>query len=94
MTQRGGAGASMSTNAILVIVGAMIFVFGLIRLRGQQTGGFNLSNIGLNIGSRNTQINKVGDIASGADKGTKPDWIGLVIAALGLMTALVGWLKG
>ena len=84
----------MSTNAILIIVGAVIFVFGLVRLRGKQTGGFNLSNIGLTIGSRNTQINKVGDVASGADKGTKPDWIGLVIAALGLMTALVGWLKG
>ncbi len=84
----------MSTNAILIILGAAIFVVGLVKLRSSQTGGFNLSNFGLNIGGRNTQINKVGNVAGATDKATKPDWIGLAIAALGLLTALVGWLKG
>jgi hypothetical protein len=84
----------MSTNAILVIVGAVIFIFGVARLRGSQTGGFNLSNFGFNIGSGNTQSNSVRDVAPSADKGTKPDWIGLIVAVLGLLTALVGWLKG
>ena len=65
-----------------------------LRLRNSQSGGFNLSSFGLNIGSRSTQINKVGSVAPGADKETKRDWIGLAIAALGLLTALVGWRKG
>jgi hypothetical protein len=82
----------MSTNAILVIAGAVIFLIGLARLR--STGGFNPSNISFNIGSRNTQISKVGNVTGLANKETKPDWIGLAIAALGLLTALVGWLKG
>jgi hypothetical protein len=84
----------MSTNAILIIVGAIAFMAGLLRLRNNQSGSFNLSNFGVNIGGRNTQINKVGDVTRAADKATKPDWIGLIIAALGLLTALVGWLKG
>jgi hypothetical protein len=84
----------MSTNTILIIAGAIVFVVGLLRLRNSQSGGFNLSSFGLNIGSRSTQINKVGSVAPGADKETKRDWIGLAIAALGLLTALVGWRKG
>ena len=84
----------MSPNAILIVIGAVIFAIGLVKLRAGQTGGFNLSNFGLNIGSGNSQTNEVGNVATSPDKATKPDWIGLAIAALGLLTALVGWLKG
>jgi len=82
----------MSTSATLVVVGAVIFLVGLAKLWTSQAGGFNLSNFGINIGSR--QTNKVGNVTAAAHKGAKPDWIGLAIAALGLLTALVGWLQG
>jgi hypothetical protein len=80
----------------LIIVGAVLFLAGLAKLGSNQSGGFSLSNFGINIGSTNTQSNKVGNIASGATKPAqpaKPDWIGLGIAGLGLLTALAGWLK-
>jgi hypothetical protein len=34
------------------------------------------------------------DEPPGAAKETKPDWVGLAIAGIGLLAALVGWLKG
>jgi hypothetical protein len=84
----------MSTNAILIVVGAVLFLAGLAKLGSSQSGGFNLGNFGINIGSTNTQENKVGNVAPDAAKSAKPDLVGLAIAGLGLLTALVGWLKG
>jgi len=81
----------MSTNVVLITVGAVLFLAGLAKLGGSQSGGVNLSNLGINIGGRNTQTNKVGNVDA---KETKPDWVGLAIAAIGLLTALVGLLKG
>ena len=84
----------MSTNVVLVVVGAVVFLVGLAKVRSSQSGGFNLSNFGINIGGTTTQTSKVGDVAPLAAKEAKPDWVGLAIAALGLLTALVGFLKG
>ena len=87
----------MSTNVVLIVVGAVLFLAGLAKLGRSQSGGFNLSNFGINIGGTNTQTNKVGNVAPDEAKETKPDWVGLAIAAIGLLTALVGlvgWLKG
>jgi len=81
----------MSTNFILVIVGIALILVGLAKLRS----GVRLSNVGINIASTNTQTNKVGNVApAAAMKDKKPDWVGLAIAAIGLVTALVGLFKG
>jgi hypothetical protein len=83
----------MSTNLVLIIIGVVLILAGLAKLRSRG-GGFRLSNIGINIGSTNTQTNKVGNVAPAADaKSKKPDWVGLAIAVIGLVTALVGLLK-
>jgi hypothetical protein len=82
----------MSTNVILVIVGIVFFLLGLAKLG--RSGGFNLSNFGITIGGTTNQTNRVGDVAPAANKSSKPDWVGLAIAAIGLLTALVGLLKG
>ncbi len=84
----------MSTNLLLIVVGAVLFLAGLAKLGSSQRGGFNLSNFGINIGGTTTQTNKVGNVAPSPAKESKPDWVGLGIAALGLLTAVVGWLKG
>jgi hypothetical protein len=81
----------MSLNAILVIVGALLFLVGLAK--AGQSGGFSLSNFGINFGGTNTQTNKVGNVTPDSTKGGKADWVGLGIAAIGLMTAVVGLFK-
>jgi hypothetical protein len=55
----------MSANSILVIVGIVLILVGLAKLRS-SAGGLSLSNIGLNIGSTSTQTNKVGNVAPAA----------------------------
>ena len=83
----------MSENLVLIIVGVALFLVGVAKL-GSSGGGFRLSNIGFNIGSTNTQTNEVGNVTSPAKAETKkPDWVGLAIAVIGLVTALVGLLK-
>lgn len=82
----------MSVNAILVIVGALLVLVGLAKVG--QSGGFSLSTIGINFGGTTTQINKVGNISQEPAKGGKADWVGLGIAATGLVTAIVGLFKG
>jgi hypothetical protein len=79
-------------SIFLIIVGAVLFLAGLGRIGSR--GGFNLKNVGINIGGTNTQTNTTGNVAPGAAKETKPDWVGLAIAGIGLLTALVGWLNG
>jgi hypothetical protein len=81
-------------SIFLIVVGALLFLAGLGRIGSRQSGGFNLRNFGINIGGTSTQTNTTGNVAPGAAKETKPDWIGLAIAGIGLLTALVGWLKG
>jgi hypothetical protein len=83
----------MSESLVLIIVGIVLLLAGLAKL-GSSGGRFRLSNIGINVGSTSTQTAKVGNVASGANARTKkPDWVGFAIAAIGLVTALVGLLK-
>jgi hypothetical protein len=84
----------MSTNLILIVAGAVLILVGLAKLGSSQGGGFNLRNFGISIGGKTTQTNRVGNVTSSAAKVTKPDWIGLAIAGIGLLTAIVGLLKG
>jgi uncharacterized membrane protein len=82
----------MSVNAVLVIVGAVLILLGLAK--AGQSGGFRLRNIGINFGSTNTQTIKVGNVTPELTKGGKADWVGLGIAAIGLVTAVIGLFKG
>jgi hypothetical protein len=82
----------MSANTILVIVGAVLVVVGLAK--AGQSGGFGLSNFGINFGGTSTQSNKVGNVTPEATKSGKTDWSGLGIAAIGLVTAIIGLFKG
>ena len=81
----------MSINAILIIVGAVLIIVGLAK--AGQSGGFGLRNFGMNFGGTTTQTNKVGNVTP-EPKRAKPDWVGLAIAAIGLVTAAIGLLKG
>ena len=83
----------MSANVVLVIIGVVLIFVGVAKL-GSSTGGFSLKNIGLNIGGTTTQTTRVGNVRSTpAAAKSKPDWVGLAIAAIGLITALVGLFK-
>ena len=84
----------MSPSLILIVIGAVLFFAGLLKIGKNQSGGFSLSNFGINIGSTNTQSAKVGNITPGAGGEKKTDWMGFAIAALGLLTAVAGWFKG
>jgi hypothetical protein len=59
-----------------------------------QSGGLSLSNIGINFGGTATQTTKVGNVTPEWTKSGKADWVGLGIAAIGLVTAAIGLLKG
>jgi hypothetical protein len=76
-------------SIFLIVVGAVLFLAGL-----GKSGGFSLRNFGINFGGKIKQANTVGNVAPAAAKETKPDWAGLAIAGIGLLTALFGWLKG
>jgi hypothetical protein len=81
----------MTANTVLIIIGAVLVVVGLAK--AGRSGGFGLSNFGINFGGETTQTNKIDNVTGGAAAGTKPDWVGLAIAAIGLVTAGIGLLK-
>lgn len=83
----------MSENIVLFIAGVVIFLVGLAKLGSSQTGGFSLKNIGITFGGTTTQTNRAGNVAPEAASSKKPNWVGLAIAVLGFLTALVGLLK-
>jgi hypothetical protein len=78
----------MSRNSALVVIGIVLILVGVAKL-GSSRGSFNLSNIGISIGSTNTQTNKVGNVGP-VPPTKKPDWVGLAIAVIGVITALIG----
>jgi hypothetical protein len=82
----------MSANVLLIIVGSVLFFLGLAKIGSGQSGGFNLSNFGINFGSTNTQT--IRDVAPEAVNSKGPDWVGVAIAGLGFLTALVGLFTG
>ena len=83
----------MSLGTLLIIAGTLIFLAGLAKLGRDQSGGFSLKNIGISIGGTVTQTTKVGNVARRRLNRTRLDWGGIAIAALGFLTALVGFLK-
>jgi len=80
----------MSSGTILIVIGGLILLIGISKVARGSGAGFNLRNIGINIGSTNTQ--NIRDIGQERKKG--PDWVGLGIAAVGLLTAIVGLFAG
>lgn len=82
----------MSINVVLIIVGAVLLLVGLAK--SGQRGGLSLRNLGINFGSTSTQTIKTGNLTPEPSKGGKSDWVGLAIAAIGLVTAMVGLFKG
>ena len=86
----------MSLGAILIAVGVALFVVGLAKIGRGQSGGFNnvLKNFGINFGGSITQVNRQGDVGSTRVNGKKEfDWSGVVIAALGVISAVLGYLS-
>jgi hypothetical protein len=79
-------------NVILVVVGVVLCLIGLALWGSSQGGGLSLRTIGINFGSTSTQNTRVGDV-TGSDKKAKPNWVGLAIAVIGFLTALIGLFK-
>jgi hypothetical protein len=83
----------MSTSVILIVIGTAVFFAGLFKLGKGQSGGLTFSNRAITFGGSTNQTNSVGSIAPDPTGSRKPDWIGLATAGLGLLTAVVGFLK-
>jgi hypothetical protein len=81
-------------GTLLIVVGIVLFVVGLAKIGAGQSGGFNnvLKNFGINFGGSITQVNRQGNVGSPADS-KKFDWSGVIIAALGVVSAVFGYLS-
>ena len=80
---------------LLIIIWITLFVVGLAKIGAGQSGGFNnvLKNFGINFGGSITQVNRQGDVGSTRASGKKEfDWSGVIIAALGVVSAVFGYL--
>jgi hypothetical protein len=82
----------MSADTVLVIIGILLIVMGAAELTS-GTHGFRLKNVRLEIGGTNTQTNQVGNVTRLPVGKNRPNWVGLAIAALGLILALIGLFK-
>jgi hypothetical protein len=82
-------------GTLLIIIGMTLFVVGLAKIGAGQSGGFNnvLKNFGINFGGSITQVNRQGNVGSTPASGRKEfDWSGVIIAALGVVSAVFGYL--
>jgi hypothetical protein len=80
----------MSANTILVIIGLLLVLMGVTQL----AIGFGSKNIGPRIGGTNTPTHRLDNFgAAPATAKSMPDWVGLTITAIGLVTALLGLLN-
>ena len=85
----------MALGTLLIIVGVVLFLVGLAKIGASQSGGFNnvLKNLGINVGGSITQVNRQGNVSSPPANGKKEfDWSGVIIAALGVVSAVFGYL--
>jgi hypothetical protein len=83
-------------TTLLIVVGIVLFVVGLAKIGAGQSGGFNnvLKNFGINFGGSITQVNRQGNVGSSPANGKKGfDWSGVIIAALGVVSAIFGYLS-
>jgi hypothetical protein len=80
-------------GTLLIIIGVVLFVVGLAKIGADQSGGFNnvLKNFGITIGGRTTQVNRQGNVSTTPEK-KGFDWSGVIIAALGVVSAVFGYL--
>jgi len=74
----------------LIIAGVVIFLVAL----AVQRDGIKLGNFSINIGSKNRQSFRVGNVVPGVAPSNKRDWVGLAITALGFLTAVIGVVRG
>jgi hypothetical protein len=79
----------MFWNYVLLIVGIVVLIGGLAKL-GQGQGGFSFANVAANAGLGSGQASPAG---GGAPAKKAPDWVGIAIAVIGLIVALVGLFK-
>lgn len=81
-------------GTLLIIIGMVLFVVGLAMIGGGQSGGLNnvLKNVGINIGGSIKQINRQGNVGSSPANSKRFDWSGVIIAALGVVSAVFGYL--
>jgi len=77
-------------STLLIVVGVVLFLAGLGRIGASQSGGFNniLKNYGVNFGGSIRQENRQDNVRST----TAFDWSGVIIAALGVNSAVFGYL--
>jgi hypothetical protein len=83
-------------GTLLIIVGITLFVVALAKIAAGQSGGFNnvLKNFGINFGGSITQVNRQGNVGSAAANRKKDfDWSNVLIAALGVVSAVFGYLS-
>lgn len=81
-------------GTLLILIGVVLFVVGLAKIGAGQSGGLNnvLKNFGINFGGSITQVNRQGNVGSPPNsKGF--DWSGVIIAALGVVSAVFGYLS-
>ena len=77
-------------GTLLIIIGIVLFV-GLTKIGAGQSGGFY--NVLKNFGGSITQVNRQGNVSSTPASGRKEfDWSGVIIAALGLVSTVFGYL--
>jgi hypothetical protein len=82
-------------GTVLIAAGIVLFFAGLAKIGAGQSGGFNnvLKNFGINLGGSITQVNRQGNVSSTPANGKKGfDWSGVIIAVLGVVTAVFGYL--
>jgi hypothetical protein len=81
-------------DVTLLVVGLVLCMIGLVTLASSRRARSSIlqRNFGFNIASTNTQTNTAGDRASD-EKKTKSNWVGLAIAIIGFLTAVVGLFK-
>ena len=83
-------------GTLLIILGIVLFVIGLAKVGAGQNEGFNnaLKNFGINFGGSITQVNRQGNVSSTPANSEKDfDWSGVIIAALGVVSAVFGYLS-
>ena len=82
-------------GTLLIILGVVLFVVGLAKIGAGQSGGFNnvLNNFGINFRGSITQVNRQGNVSSTPAAAEGFDWSGVIIAALGVVSAVFGYLS-
>jgi hypothetical protein len=80
----------MLWGLLTTLTGLIILAIGLARLRNPRVNGFRVSNSNISFGGNVKQkIEGQGATPTNLNK-HRFDWVGLIIAVLGLLTSLLG----